>query len=146
MQPAVLSLCFPEGLPGFEHLRQLNLRAADDIQPLLLLEESSSGIGFLLAPVKLIDPGYEVSLSPENCSVLGLDLENFNLAGRAAAPVLLALAIVAIKEGVAPTANLLAPVVVNVARGLAVQAVRGDRRYSARHAIGGTKMQEAACS
>ena len=47
------------------------------------------------------------------------------------------------KAGRSPTANLLAPVVINRASGRAVQAVRSDRVYSHKHPL---LPQEAPCS
>lgn len=48
---------------------------------------------------------------------------------------LLCLAMVTAVEDLPPTANLLAPVVVNLDNGLAVQAVRSDSVYSHKHPL-----------
>jgi flagellar assembly factor FliW len=117
------TLEFPLGMPAFESERRFRLT---DREPLLFLEsETNPELSFLLLPVALIDPDYRLALSTEDRATLDASAESS----------LLCLAVVTAAEDSPPTANLLAPVVVNLACGRAVQAVRSDTVYSHRHAL-----------
>jgi len=83
-------------------------------------------------PVSAIDLAYSSELSPDDARVLGVDARKLSATARE----ILCLAILC-----AP--DLLAPVIVNLATRIAVQAVRSDNRYSHRHALAG---EETACS
>jgi flagellar assembly factor FliW len=112
------TLEFPQGIPAFENERRFRLI---DREPLLFLEsEANPDLSFLLLPVKLIDPNYKLAISKEDRAAIG------------AAPdsPLMCLAVITAAEDSPPTANLLAPVVVNLDSCRAVQAVRSDRIYS----------------
>ncbi len=125
------NLEFPHGLPAFETERRFRLV---EKPPLLFLEsEANPELSFLLLPVALIDPEYQLALSREDREAIG---------ARSGCP-LLCLAVVTAAEDWPPTANLLAPVVVNLEAGRAVQAVRSDSRYSHKHPL---VTEEAPCS
>jgi flagellar assembly factor FliW len=114
---------FPHGLPAFEAHKRFKLV---DQQPLLFLEsETNPDLSFLLLPMALIDPDYRLALSPE-------DRETIGAADQSS---LLCLAVITAAEDLPPTANLLAPVVVNLESGRAVQAIRSDTVYSHRHPL-----------
>jgi flagellar assembly factor FliW len=114
---------FPHGIPAFEAEKSFRLIARD---PLLFLEsETTPGLSFLLLPVTLIEPGYKLALSPEDREAIGASVGSS----------LLCLAVITAAEDLPPTANLLAPVVVNLATGQAVQAVRSDSVYSHKKVI-----------
>jgi flagellar assembly factor FliW len=131
-EDAVLS--FPAGLPGFELCQRFALLEQAGLAPLVHLQSLEiPQLCFLAAPVQTIDPGYQPVLLPEDLALLQLE--------GTAQPVLL-LALLAAGEDGALTANLMAPVVVNLATRVAVQAVRADTRYSHRHVLGET----AVCS
>jgi flagellar assembly factor FliW len=118
-----LHLEFPHGLPAFETEKRFRLIDRD---PLLFLEsETNPGLSFLLLPVALIDPFYQLAMSPE-------DTETIGASGRLP---LLCLAVITAAEDSPPTANLLAPVVINTESGRAVQAVRSDTLYSHKKVI-----------
>lgn len=124
-------LAFPGGIPAFENERQFRLIDRD---PLLFLEsETNPDLSFLLLPVTLIDPDYRLAISAEERKIIE------------AAPdaPLLCLAVITAAENSPPTANLLAPVVVNLSSGRAVQAVRSDRMYSHKHPL---PVEETTCS
>jgi flagellar assembly factor FliW len=125
------TLEFPNGIPAFETERRFRLT---DREPLLFLEsETNPELSFLLLPVALVDPDYLLKLSPEDREVIGA----------VAGSRLLCLAMITAAEDLPPTANLLAPVVVNLDCGRAVQAVRSDAAYSHRHPL---LAEEALCS
>jgi len=117
------NLEFPNGIPAFETEKRFRLI---DRQPLLFLEsETNPELSFLLLPVELIDPEYKLSLSAEDRETIGAT-EGTRL---------LCLAVITAAEDSPPTANLLAPVVINPECGRAVQAVRSDSAYSHKKAI-----------
>jgi flagellar assembly factor FliW len=85
---------------------------------------------FVAAPVEAIEPAYQLELSSEDLHHLGL-IEN----RQPPRGEVLCLAILSAPESGRPTANLLAPVVIDRASRRAVQAVRSDSRYSHQHAL-----------
>jgi flagellar assembly factor FliW len=126
---------FPRGLPGFEWSRRFAVLWQPELAPIVCLQSlDSADFCLWAAPIAAIDAGYSMELSAEDYRAL--DLEQIPR------PETLCLAILCAPENGLLTANLLAPVVVNLERRLAVQAVRSDGRYSHRHAIAG----EALCS
>jgi flagellar assembly factor FliW len=125
------NLEFPYGIPAFETERRFRLI---DREPLLFLEsDTNPELSFLLLPVALIDPDYKLALTPEDRATLNASAESR----------LLCLAMITAAEDLPPTANLLAPLVVNLDCGRAVQAVRSDARYSHKHPL---LQEEAVCS
>ena len=90
-------------------------------------------------PVSAIDLAYSLELSPDDARVLGVDARKLSATARE----ILCLAILCAPENGPLTANLLAPVIVNLATRIAVLAVRSDNRYSHWHALAG---EETACS
>jgi flagellar assembly factor FliW len=124
-----LRLHFPHGLPGFETSRQFVLRSQPSLSPFASLQSTDSAdLCFLVVPVNALVADYSLWVSPEDLYTLRLD-------GAEALAELTCLAILTVPADGPITANLLAPVVVNVARNIAVQAVRADTAYSHRHAI-----------
>ena len=123
---------FPQGLPGFESSRRFALLAEPELSPVVCLQSlDSPDFSLWAAPVAAIDPAYSLELSQEDARVLGLDAHGLTAAARD----ILCLAILCAPENGPPTANLLAPVVVNLKTSVAVQAVRSDSRYSHRHVL-----------
>jgi len=121
-------LLFPRGLPGFEQSRRFVLVKQPELAPLVHLQSlESATLCFLAIPVPVIDATYQPQLSAEDCDTLELDAID------STHTLLLALLAVTAEGNV--TANLLAPVVVNLATKLALQAVRADTRYSHEHQI-----------
>ena len=123
-------LAFPQGIPAFETERSFRL---SDREPLQFLESETTDLSFLLLPVTMIDPDYRLTLSAEDRETLGATGESR----------LLCLAVITAAEDLPPTANLLAPVVINLDTLCAVQAVRSDRVYSHKHPL---LPEEATCS
>jgi len=126
---------FPCGVPGFDGERRFVLVEQPALAPLVFLQSlETPGLCFSAVPVGAIDPNYELEVTGDDLEILGLDSARQPEVGRE----VLCLAIVAAQEG-APTANLLAPIVINLSLRVAVQAVRIDARYSHRHALGETR-------
>jgi flagellar assembly factor FliW len=122
-------LHFPHGLPGFETSKQFVLRPQPSFSPFASLQSTDSAdLCFLVVPVSALLADYSLWVAPEDLYTLGLD-------GSEALTELECLAILTVPGEGPITANLLAPVVVNLPRNIAVQAVRADTAYSHRHAI-----------
>jgi flagellar assembly factor FliW len=118
-----IHLDFPHGIPAFENETRFRLI---DREPLLFLEsEKNPKLSFLLLPVALIEPDYKLAMSAEDRDAIGASGDSR----------LMCLAVVTAAEDSPPTANLLAPVVINLDNGRAVQAVRSDSKYSHKKAI-----------
>ncbi len=129
---------FPQGLPGFEHERRFTLSQPSEFAPLVRLQSiASPAVSLWTAPVDAVDPDYALDLSEDDLHVLGFD------PARPPRPGLdiQCLVILCATENGPLTANLLAPVVINLRNRRAVQSVRSDRRYSHQHPLSG----EAAC-
>lgn len=135
-------LGFPCGIPGFEDQRRFVLIAREALAPVILLQSVvTPALCFLTIAVPILDPAYQSGISPEDLRVLGLDEDRQPQPGEE----VLYLAILSPSAGGSFTANLLAPVVVNVRTRTAVQAVRHDQHYSHRHPVP-PELLERACS
>lgn len=137
-----LVLTLPAGLPGFDGYSLFTVVAPAELRPVVFLQSlNAPDLCFLAAPVAVIDPLYSLALSQEDLDRLQLD--------PAAQPVpgvdVLLLTLLCAPETGPWTANLLAPVVINLHNRLAVQAVRGDSRYSHQHPIPAATSPEPVC-
>jgi flagellar assembly factor FliW len=120
-------LTFPEGLPAFELFTRFLLIDHPSATPLVFLQSMErSDLCLPALPVLAVEPDYELSLSVEDLEILEFGGPD----GGAPQNAIGCFAIVSIPESGPPTANLLAPVVVNLAARRAVQSVRSDTRYS----------------
>ena len=88
---------------------------------------------FLAFPVQVVDPDYHLGLEPEDLAVLGLERGRQPRIGTD----VLVLSLLSVRDGFPITANLMAPLVVNLRTFQAVQAVRHDSRYSFEHLVQG---------
>ena len=130
---------FPAGLPAFEEEHNFLPIEITGVQPLVFLQSmATASLCFIALPVLVADPQYELAVAPEDLERLGLESHRQPHIGRE----VLVLVLLSIQTHV--TANLLAPVVVNLANRRAVQAVRDDFRYSHQHALS-FEQQEQAC-
>lgn len=124
---------FPFGLPAFEHLTGFRLLESPAWAPLAVLEsESDPPVRFACAPVQLLMPGYRLELS---------DAELDALEWSGGGTELILLAVLTFAEGRPPTANLLAPIVLNPEAGTGVQSVQAHAAYSHVHPL----RQEPPC-
>jgi flagellar assembly factor FliW len=121
------TLVFPRGLPGFESSRRFVLLDNPDLAPMVHLQSLETGdLCFLALPVHTIDPDYQTVLSEEDREALWLaNTEHLTLD----------LALLSASQEGSLSANLLAPVVIDLATRRAVQAVRFDSRYSHQHSL-----------
>lgn len=113
---------FPDGIPGFEHLHRFVCVARPSSAPVIFLQAVDDGsICFSALPVALLGCGYKVSLGPE-------DREQLAMQEDVAAQVCLTILSRDSEERV--TANLLSPLVINVARRLGRQVIQSGSSYS----------------
>ncbi len=117
---------FPRGLPGFEDRRRFLALSLPHRKPLVFLQSlDDPALCFITAPVLAVEPAYRLEVSREDRVLVGL---------RPGWPPrigddVLCLAIISVRpEGA--TANLLAPIVVNLRNLHAVQAVSPGGGYS----------------
>jgi len=132
---------FPFGLPAFESEKRFVLIDVPESLPLVFLQSlAQRDLCFLAFPLLVVEPDYQLGISEEDLAALELDTHRQPELGTEA----LVLALVSLRDGHVPTANLMAPVVVNLKSRRALQAVRADRRYSHEHPIG-TPEEEGVC-
>lgn len=115
---------FPSGIPPFVDQQKFVVISSEDSPVVFLQSATTPELCFLTVPIQILDPGYRVQIEPFDREALQLDAEP------GGADQLTYLAILTIPEQGSPSANLAAPVVINAARHIAVQAVRSDRVYS----------------
>ena len=124
------TLTFPRGLPGFEECHHFVLLDEPALAPLVHMQSLEiAELCFLAMPVRSVDAAYEIALSPEDREAA--DLDEAAEPGRAT----LDLALLSVATDGRLTANLLAPVVINLTTRTAVQAVRADAKYSHQHVL-----------
>ncbi len=127
-----LELDFPNGLPGFELEKRFALVQKDGLAPMLLLQSlRTTGVCFLTLPVLAVDSEYQIGMTDEDRRIVGLMASSEFSLGNFLSLVILS----ATGPNNRITANLLAPVVVNLHTNVAVQAVRCDFRYSHQHPL-----------
>lgn len=121
---------FPCGLPAFEEEKRFAFIEIAEYAPLVFLQSlTRPSLCFLALPVLSVDPEYRLELSSEDRAAL-------ELAGQAGGGEgILGLALLSLHDGFPATANLMAPIAVNVRTRRALQAIRMDRRYSHQHPL-----------
>lgn len=120
-------LKFPLGLPGFEGEMRFVLIERDTLAPFVFLQSvTTPAVCFLTVPVQVVESGYQMGMTEED---YGLVL------GQSGDEKTLFLAVLAANETGAFTANLLAPLVINLQTKIGIQAVRPDRLYSHQHPL-----------
>jgi flagellar assembly factor FliW len=125
---------FALGLPAFEGEKSFVPIELPGGEPLVFLQSTATPeLCFLAFPIQVVDPEYCLALAAEDLAVLGLDGERQPRIGKD----VLALAFLSVRDGFPVTANLMAPLVVNLRTFQAVQAVRHDSRYSFEHLVQG---------
>jgi flagellar assembly factor FliW len=122
---------FPAGLPGFEERRRFLALHFEQSAPLVYLQSlEEAGLCFVTLPVRTVEPDYQLHVSDEDLEMVGLPKGRQPSIGSE----VLALAVLSLRES-GPTANLLAPVVVNLANRQAVQGVDQEMSYSHQHSL-----------
>lgn len=117
---------FPAGLPGFEQeTRFLPIEQPSSYPVVFLQSLNRPELCFITLPVRVVDPNYRPAIAAEDLQALGVAQDRQPEIGRE----VLCLAIVSVAEDRAPTANLLAPVVVNLKTRRGVQAIQTGSGY-----------------
>ena len=121
---------FPNGLLGFEG-ETIFLPVEQPLtRPILFLQSLiHEELCFIALPVLVVDPSYRLNIGDEDLSLLELPSSRVPEIGSE----VLCLAILTIRPDQPTTANLLAPVVINLATRRAVQAVSADSSHSHQH-------------
>ena len=118
---------FPCGLPAFDEERQFLPLHVPDQEPVIFLQSTKTpDLCFVAVPVLVADPQYRLAVAREDLETVGLSPARQPRMGEDA----MVLALLAIRERAPATANLLAPIVINLANRQAVQAIRCDNVYS----------------
>jgi flagellar assembly factor FliW len=122
---------FPNGLPGFEKRQSFLALTFPHTQPLVFLQSlEDAGLCFITLPVLSIDRQYRLEVSEDDLRSVGLVPRRQPRIGEDVA----CLAILTLQPG-GTTANLLAPVVINVRNLKAVQAIAPGCGYSHQHIL-----------
>lgn len=120
------TITLADGLPGFETSRQFVLVVAPDLGPFTMVKGlDGDAPAFLAIDPRQIDRGYDLSVPARDLSRLGA----------AEGDALMWLALVAMSPDGTPTANLLAPVVINPATMRGVQLLRDESAYPVNYPI-----------
>lgn len=120
------ALEFPRGLPGFDHCRGFVALHFAQSDPLIFLQSlEDPGLCFITMPVLAVNPQYRLRVEPEDLELIGLPPGQQPVIGEQ----VLCLTVLSIRED-GPTANLLAPIVVNLRNRKSVQAVARESSYS----------------
>jgi len=125
---------FPFGLPGFEQEHSFLFIQKPHTEPLLFLQSvSNPSLCFILLPILVLDPNYAVSLDADDMAALHLQPGHQPVIG----DDILCAAIVRTGGGndSEATANMMAPVVVNLKEQVGMQVIQTDSSYSYRHPI-----------
>lgn len=123
---------FPRGLPAFEDEKRFVPIELPQYAPLIFLQSlGQRELCFLTLPILVADRDYHLAVSREDLATLGLDAARQPQLGVEA----LVLTLVSLRDGILATANLMAPLVVNLKTRRALQAIRADSLYSHQHPI-----------
>jgi len=130
---------FPLGLPGFEQEHSFLLITPSTAKPLVFLQSlGRSELCFVTLPLEVVDPNYQLSVTTEDWKVLEVAGQNPPAVGPEDEQFddsrIRCLAIISLTNS-CPTANLLAPLVINPSARRGVQAIRLDNIYSHQHPV-----------
>ena len=131
---------FPHGMPGFEERRRFVPIQTQQAAPMVFLQSlEDPALCFMTLPVLALEPQYRLTMSDDDCAVLGWRQMHAPRIGED----VLCLAVLSVRES-GPTANLLAPVVVNLGNHKAVQSIALESDYSHQHSL--FPQEAPACS
>ena len=125
---------FPSGLPGFEAEKDFVFIKQPNTEPLMFLQSlSHPAVGFIVLPILVADPQYRLCLDAEQLSELHLPAGR---QPRIGTDVLCGTLVCGgDEENGGPTANLLAPIVVNLQERIGMQAIQNQSGYSHQHPL-----------
>jgi flagellar assembly factor FliW len=136
------ALHFPRGLFGFESETRFLTIVKPDLRPLIFLQSlATAELCFICLPVLLVDREYCLSLRSEDLDAVELPSGRPLEIGAGVE----CLVIVRIQPGGPTTANLLAPVVINLGNSRAIQAVSMNQKHTHQVPLQ-TLSEEPVCS
>jgi flagellar assembly factor FliW len=122
---------FPSGLPGFEDQHSFLFLKMPDSEPLMFLQSlMKPSLCFILLPVHAIVPDFEIELTIDEQDELRLPSSRPKIGTD-----ILCAALVCSAAESTPTANLVAPVVVNLKERIGMQIIMSGSQYNCRHAL-----------
>lgn len=117
---------FPRGLPGFDSRRRFVAVRFVESDPLVYLQSlEDPGLCFITMPVLAVDPKYRLRVEHDDLGEIGLPTVRQPKIGED----VFCLTVLSMRE-TGPTANLLAPIVINLKTRRAVQAIAPEGDYS----------------
>jgi len=123
---------FPQGLPAFEQEKSFVLIEQSEKAPLLFLQSlTRASLCFVAFPIRVVDERYELAIAAEDLETLQLDVGRQPAVG----DEVMVLALVSLHGKLQATANLMAPIVLNLRTRRGLQAIRRDARYSHAHPL-----------
>jgi len=132
---------FPAGLPSFDDEKSFVPVELPQNAPLIFLQSlARPSLCFLALPILVVDREYRLAVSSEDLTKLELDPDRQPELARE----VLVLALISLHDGFSATANLMAPIVVNLNTRRALQAIRQDSAYSHQQTIS-LQSQETTC-
>jgi flagellar assembly factor FliW len=131
---------FPRGLPGFDGRTRFVAVRYVESDPLVYLQSlEDPGLCFITMPVLAVDPRYRLKVNSEDLGEIGLSGARQPKIGED----VFCLTVLSMREA-GPTANLLAPIVINLKTRRAVQAIAPEGGYSHQHEL--LTEEPAVCS
>ena len=122
---------FPSGLPGFDSRKRFVAVRFVESDPIIYLQSlEDADLCFITMPILAVDPRYKLKVNGEDLTQIGLTPARQPKIGED----VLCLTVLSLRES-GPTANLLAPIVVNLRNRRAVQSVAEDSDYPLRHVL-----------
>jgi len=123
---------FPAGLPAFEQERRFVPIERPATAPFVFLQSLSlPELVFITLPALLVDAAYQLNVCAEDIQALGLPGDRQPALGAD----VVCLVVVTVAEADAPTANLMAPILINVRTRQALQAIQTETAYSHVHPL-----------
>lgn len=118
---------FPEGIVGFEHIKEYVVLLNEKVAPFMFMQSlDSSGLSFVCVETFMIKPDYSIKLPESNIATLQLsDPKDAML-----------LSLVTVNSDIKKfTANLMSPIILNLKNSLAIQYVPDVSIYPIRFNI-----------
>ena len=135
-------IVFPQGLPSFESLHEYLLVQQAEFAPFLFLFSADRpAVRFVCLPAYVLDPGYRFEVLPDED--LPATLAPGVYRARSERPMILA--IVTLPQDGVPTANLMAPLVIDAERRIGMQLILAGSAYSHITPIGECQPEPAPC-
>ncbi|MEN6603113.1 MAG: flagellar assembly protein FliW [Bryobacteraceae bacterium] len=123
---------FPDGIPGFEDQHGFVIVQQPATKPLVFLQSlNKPELCFTTVPARAACPDYRLAIPSEDLVALGLPAGRQPDIGRD----VLCLTIISVAEDASVTANLLAPLVINIQTGRGRQPIMVESDYSHRHSL-----------